>query len=197
VAPAFRAVPRYRCSTGFSSGLLAQENRTRWRVRRGKPRGIFPAHSHGPEERVHAPLAGNRRIVAQYICGHRALRIMQTYPAVSQGGIWTLDAQPDAVLTEGTLIEDSHPVTPRAVAAARRRRGTLAAGKRMCSVRRSRGWPQPFWARTSRAPGDQRTRVSMHAERGCRGAHPWPTDAAPSGDLRCARHRQPDESLFG
>ena len=36
----------------------------------------------------------------------------------------------------------------------------------VCSVRRSRGPPQPFWARTSRAPGDQGTCVSMHAELG-------------------------------
>jgi hypothetical protein len=78
-----------------------------------------------------SPLAGLRRIVAQYICGHRARRIMRTYHAVSQGRNWTRDAQPDAVNTEGTLIEDSHPATPRAVAAARRRRGTLAAGKRV------------------------------------------------------------------
>ena len=32
---------------------------------------------------------------------------------------------------------------------------------------------------------------------GVRGAHPRRTDAAPSGDLRRARHMQPDESLFG
>ena len=64
----------------------------------------------------------------------------------------------------------------------------------VCSVRRSRGRPQPFWARTSRAPGDQATRVSMHAERGCRGAHPRRTDAAPSSDLCFARNIQPDES---
>jgi len=43
----------------------------------------------------------------------------------------------------------------------------------VCSVRRLRGRPQPFWARTSRAPGDQGTRVSMHAELGVRDAHPW------------------------
>jgi hypothetical protein len=33
----------------------------------------------------------------------------------------------------------------------------------VCSIRWSRGRPQPFWARPSRAPGDQGTRVSMHA----------------------------------
>jgi hypothetical protein len=39
--------------------------------------------------------------------------------------------------------------------------------------------------------------VSRHwMELGVQGTHPWRTDAAPSGDLRCARHRQPDESLF-
>jgi hypothetical protein len=52
------------------------------------------------------------------ICGHRARRIMRTYPAVSQGRNWTREARPDAVNTDGTLIEDSHPATLRAVAAA-------------------------------------------------------------------------------
>jgi hypothetical protein len=54
-------------------------------ARRGKPRGIFRAHSYGPEPEVHASLAGNRRIVAQYICGHRTRHIMRTYLAVSKG----------------------------------------------------------------------------------------------------------------
>ena len=56
---------------------------------------------------------------------------MRTYHAVSQGRNWTRAEQPNAVHAEGTLIEASHPATPRAEAAARRRRGTLAAGKRV------------------------------------------------------------------
>jgi len=55
-----------RCLSAAHQRLVARyavraalENRARWRARRGKPRGIFRAHSSGPEERVHAPLAGS------------------------------------------------------------------------------------------------------------------------------------------
>jgi hypothetical protein len=81
------------------------------------------------------PPCWSRRIVAQYICGHRARRIMRTYHAVSQGRNWTRSAQPDAANTEGTLIEASHPAAPRASAqadgAAERSRPA-----NVCSVRR-------------------------------------------------------------
>jgi hypothetical protein len=72
----FAAVPRHRCSIGFSSGLshcgaypqlrsglsrarpCACEREQSPLARRGKPSRIFRAHSSGPEPAVHAPLAG-------------------------------------------------------------------------------------------------------------------------------------------
>ena len=120
---------------------------------------------------------------------------MRTYHAVSQGRNWTRSEQPDAANTEGTLIEASHPAAPPAEAAARRRRGTLAAGKRVLGPPVARAATAVLGVNIPRAkPGDV---VSMHAELGMRGAYPRRTDAAPSGDLRYARHIQPDESLFG
>lgn len=128
----FAAVPRHRCSIGFSSGLshcgaypqlrsglsrarpCACEREQSPLARRGKPSRIFRAHSSGPLPAVHAPLAGNRRSVAQYLCGHRARRLMRTYHAVSQGRTWTRSEQPDAAHTAGTLIEASHLAAPPA-----------------------------------------------------------------------------------
>jgi hypothetical protein len=106
VAPAFRAVPRHRCSTGFNSGL---EHCGAYLQR---VRGFWRAHSHGPEPEVHAPPCWSRRIVAQYICGHRAQHIMRTYHAVSHGRNWTRSEQSDAAHTEGILIDASRPATP-------------------------------------------------------------------------------------
>ena len=64
----------------------------------------------------------------------------------------------------------------------------------VCSVRRSaRAATAVLGANIPRArrSGDAR----VHARRvRLRGAHPRRTDAAPSGDLRCARNIQPDES---
>ncbi len=71
----------------------------------------------------------------------------------------------------------------------------LAAGKRALGPPVARAATAVLGANIPRAkPGDV---VPMHAELDVRGAHPRRTDAAPSGDLRCARHMQPDESLFG
>jgi len=69
-------------------------------------------------------------------CGTIHLRtscttIMQAYHAVSQGSNWMRYGQPDAANTEGTLIPAALPAAPPAEAAARRRRGTLAAGTRV------------------------------------------------------------------
>src|SRR6266568_1020662 len=75
------------------------------------------------------PPCWSRRIVAQYIYGHRARCIMQTYHAVSQGSNWTRSEQPDAANTEGTLIEASHLCLAEGLGPSRRRRGTLTAGK--------------------------------------------------------------------
>src|SRR5260221_12131768 len=60
------------------------------------------------------PPCWSRRIVAQYICGHHARRIMRTYHAVSPGRNWTRYEQPDAANTEETVIEASHPAAPPA-----------------------------------------------------------------------------------
>jgi hypothetical protein len=163
VAPAFRAVPRHRCSTGFNSGL---EHCGAYLQR---VRGFWRAHSHGPEPAVHAPPCWSRRIVAQYICGHRAQHIMRTYHAVSHGRNWTRSEQPDAAHTEGILIDASRPATPPIEAAARRRRGTLAACKRVFGPPIARAATAVVGANILRArrSGDG---VSMHGERGCRGA---------------------------
>ena len=140
------------------------------------------------------PPCWSRRIVAQYICGHRARRIMRTYHAVSQGGNWTRYEQPDAANTEGTLIEASHPAAPPAEAQAD---GAAAArGRQTCalSARRAVGHSRSEREHSARKARGRR----VHAlEFGVRGAHSRRTDAAPSGDLRRARHMQPDESLFG
>ena len=80
------------------------------------------------------PLAGNRRIVAQYICGHRARRIMQTYHAVSQGRNWTRTDQPDAANTDQTLILAVHPAAPRALAQADGA-AECSRSSNVCSVR--------------------------------------------------------------
>ena len=85
---------------------------------------------------------------------------MQTYHVASQGSNWTRYGQPDAANTEGTLIEASLPAAPRAVAAARRRRETLAAGKRVLGPPVARAATAVLGANIPRAkPGDV---VSMH-----------------------------------
>jgi len=134
------------------------------------------------------PPCWSRRIVAQYLCGHRTRRIMRTYHAVSQGSNWTRSEQPDAADTAGTLIEASHPcAAPPAEAAARRRRGTLAAGKHVLGPPVARAATAVLGANIPRAkPGNI---VSMHWSSTCEGLT--------RGDLGCAGHLQPDESLFG
>jgi len=99
-------------------------------ARRGKPRGFWRAHSSGLSQKSMPP-CWSRRIVAQYLCGHRARRLMRTDPAVSPGSNWTRYEQPDAAHTAGTLIEASHPCRAAGRGPSRRRHGTLAAGKRV------------------------------------------------------------------
>ena len=68
------------------------------------------------------PPCWSRRSVAQYLCGHRARRIMRAYHAVSQGSNWTRYEPPDAAHTAGTLIEASHPCLAASRGPGRRRR---------------------------------------------------------------------------
>jgi hypothetical protein len=77
-----------------------------------------------------------------------------------------LDAQraPGASNTEGTIIEASHPAAPLAEAAARWRRGMLAADKRVLGPPVERAATAVVCANISRAkPGDD---VSLHAKLG-------------------------------
>jgi hypothetical protein len=95
---------------------------------------------------------------------------MRTYHAVSQGRNWTRYEQPDAANTEGTLIEASHPCLAACRGPSKRRRGTLAASKRVLGPSAARAATAVLGANILRAkPGDV---VSMHAELGVRGAHP-------------------------
>src|SRR5258706_10433159 len=116
------------------------------------------------------PPCWSRRIVAQYLCGHRARRIMRTYHAVSQGRNWTRYEQPNAANTAGTFIEASHSAAPPAEAQAD---GAAERSRRvhLCPVRRfARAATAVLGANLPRAkPGDV---VSMHAELGGRGARP-------------------------
>jgi len=131
------------------------------------------------------PPCWSRRIVAQYICGHRARRIMRTYHAVSQGRNWTRYEQPDAANTEGTRIPATHPAAPL----------QLSAGKRVLGPPVARAATAVLGANIPRAkPGDV---VSMHWSSVCEVLTCGDTLAAPSDDLHRARHIQPDESLFG
>jgi hypothetical protein len=140
-----------------------------------KPRGCWRAHLYGSEPEVHASLQGI-------------------------GGLWHN--------TSADIVHDAScgPILPysRGEIGREMRNPTLYTPKGLSSktpTRQQRGpWRQPDGAEERSRPANvcsvRRSHVSMHAERGCRGAHSWRTDAAPSGDIRCARHRQPDESLF-
>jgi len=76
---------------------------------------------------------------------------------------------------------------PPAEAATRRRRGTLAAGKHVLGPPVARAATAVLGANIPRAkPGNI---VSMHWSSTCEGLT--------RGDLGCAGHLQPDESLFG
>src|SRR5258708_3236113 len=113
---------------------------------------------------------------------------MRTYHAVSQGRTGTRSEPPDAAHTEGTLLPAAHPAAPPAEATARRRRGTLTAGKRVFG---------PPVARAARAV------LGAHIPRACARGRACPCTRAATcevltrGDLRRARYRQPVESLFG
>src|SRR5258706_5747375 len=137
------------------------------------------------------PPCWSRRIVAQYICGYRARRIMRIYHAVSQGRNWTRSEQPDAANTEGTLTPAAHPAAPPAEAQADG--AAVARGRQTCarSAGRAGGHSRSGREHPARKARDV---VSMHAELGVRGAHPRRSDAAPSGVLRYA-HPLQSESL--
>jgi len=95
-------------------------------------------------------------------CGTIPLR---TSHAVSQGRNWTRSEQPDAAHTEGTLIEASHPCRAADRGPSRRRRGTLAAGKRVLGPPVARAATAVLGANIPRAkPGDV---VSMHWSSAC------------------------------
>jgi hypothetical protein len=137
------------------------------------------------------PPCWSRRSVAQYLCGHRARRIMRVEHAVSQGSNWTRSER----ARRCTHRRDPHKSAPPSGAGGRGGSQTVprnARGRQTCA--RSTGRPQPLWTgREHPARLRQGTRVSRPAPADVRDAHPRRTDAAPSGDLRCARHRQPDD----
>jgi hypothetical protein len=191
VATTFRAGPRQRCSTGFRSGL-SHCGASPQRIR-GLSRARLCVCSREPASRraqgkasrdlsgslIWAPSSSpcppcwSRRSVAQYLCGHRARRIMRTEHAVSQGSNWTRSERARRCKHRRDPHR-SHPPVPRRRpwrqpdgAAERSRTANL------CSVHRSAGRPQPLWAgREHPARLRQGTRVSRPAPAGVRDAHP-------------------------
>ena len=88
-------------------------------------------------------------------CGTIPLR---TSHAVSQGSNWTRSER----ARRCTHRRDPHKSGPPSSAAGRgpsRWRRCSSRPAHVCSVRRSRGRPQPFWARKSRAPAPGDARV--------------------------------------
>lgn len=129
---------------------LAQESRARWRAQGKAPR-LLAGSLVWPEPEVHAPLAGpgglwhntSADIVHDASCG-------QILPS-PRGATGRAMSNPTRHTPQGPSSQRPTRAAPPAEAQADGATERSRAAN-VCSVRRSRGRPQPFWARTSRAP---------------------------------------------
>jgi hypothetical protein len=141
----------------------------------------------GLSQKSMPPLAGpgglwhntSADIVHDASCGH-----IMPYP---WGETARALSNPTLENTEGTLIPASHPAASSVAVQANDKRGLGPPVARAATAVLGANIPRA-------KPGDV---VSMHWSSMREVRTRGDTRAAPSGDLRCARHRQPDESLFG
>ena len=186
MATALRAVPRHRCSTGFRSGLshcgAYPQLRSGWSRARpcacsreqsplaraqGKAPRLLAGSLVWPEPEVHAPLAGpgglwhntSADIVHDASCG-------QILPS-PRGATGRAMSNPTRHTPQGPSSQRPTRAAPPAEAQAD---GAMERSRpaNVCSVRRSRGRPQPFWAHTSRAPAPGDARVQARRARRAR-----------------------------